>query len=367
MISLNEFDDNDLDNNNSFDLTSSLLPIFPQDDENYLGGEDLNRDIEEGYSGPMDKSNKNLLEEEKNKIEEVPTSSITILSKINNSKINSEKKVINPFYNFKDIPNNLSSKVNINKEISKIICDNNNIIKEDKNFHLLNKKRKEEINFSENVCIYDNKENAKKTFKRRGRITTKSQRKVHNNMSSDNIINKIKGKLFKKCLNFINNIINEFYTGEKKIELLPINYKYIKRLKKEIDINILNTQLKDLYSKEISPKYRSQKQDYNKKIIDKIINKNSEMLSDYSTIEFVFDMTFKEWLNLFTSKESIDTFCKFKKCEQNTIDIIKKYIVGLDTFLINEAAKTKDENYFLSFKSLLYNYENYFLDKKSRK
>ena len=116
MTSLNEC--NDLPINNSFDLTFSWTSLFPQDEGISFGGEDLNRDIEEVIFEPKDRSDKNLLEEEKNKFEEVPTSSITILSKKKNSKINSEKKEINPFIsNFKDIPNDLSSKVDISKEI----------------------------------------------------------------------------------------------------------------------------------------------------------------------------------------------------------------------------------------------------------
>ena len=362
MNSLNEC--NDLPINNSFDLTFSWTSLFPQDEGISFGGEDLNRDIEEVIFEPKDRSDKNLLEEEKNKFEEVPTSSITILSKKKNSKINSEKKEINPFIsNFKDIPNDLSSKVDISKEINKLICDKNNIIKEDKNFHFLNKKREVEINFCENVCIYDNKENAKKTSKKRGRENKDNKRKEHNKMSPDNIIKKIKGKLFKICLNFINNIINEIFKG-KKNKLLSINYKYISQLKKEIDLNILDTKLKDLYSKEISPKFREKGKDYNKNIIDSIIIDENLEISDKNTIKFVLDITFKEWLNLYTLKESIDTFCKNK--EKNTVDIIKKYIVGLDTFLINEEKKN-DKKYFLSFKYHLYNYEKYFRDKKSRK
>ena len=70
----------------------------------------------------------------------------------------------------------------------------------------------------------------------------------------DNIIKKVKAAIFKYTLSFLNNILKE--NLEKNVKLLPLDYKYVNNLQKEQDLNFLNMNLKDLFSKEISPKYK---------------------------------------------------------------------------------------------------------------
>ena len=106
---------------------------------------------------------------------------------------------------------------------------------------------------NKNIDLKDNK-----TEKKRGRQTTIPKRfEIHDKMSPDNIIKKVKSSIFNFICVFLNNIINldESY-NLYKIQLLKLDYKYINKLKKEQDIELLNMRLKDLLSKDISPKYQ---------------------------------------------------------------------------------------------------------------
>ena len=70
---------------------------------------------------------------------------------------------------------------------------------------------------------------------------------------------KIKAIIFENIITFLNNILEPVVkkTHEK---LLNLNYKnVINRLKKDEELKNLNSSLKDLASKEISPKYTTKK------------------------------------------------------------------------------------------------------------
>ena len=96
---------------------------------------------------------------------------------------------------------------------------------------------------------------------------------------------------------------------KEDIKLINIHYKYINQLNREIDLNYLKSALKDLFSKDISPKYTTKDKDFNKKIIENINNKDIVGL-DYSTINFVFNLTFRQWIDLFLLKKDFDIFKK---------------------------------------------------------
>lgn len=198
--------------------------------------------------------------------------------------------------------------------------------------------------------------------KKRGRKPTKQinhiSTKTHDKMMPDNIIKKLKGKIFEYAILFLNNILNK--TNEKE-KLVNLNYKkYINRLKREEDLKYLNMKLKELFSKEISERYTTKKKDFNKKLINKVLNQNKD-----ETIKFAFNMTLRDWLDIFTLKKSVEELVKDTDknidCEK-----IKNSIYGVDTF-IKEILDKNDEQYLTPFIFLLYNYERWFSIKKGRK
>ena len=162
--------------------------------------------------------------------------------------------------------------------------------------------RKRDFEFPNSILINKDNENKKK----RGRKYNNSNRfNIHDKMCSDNIIKKVKSAIFNYSLYFLNNILSlcdetcSLYNNK----LSRLNYKYVNVLKKEKEFEILNMSLKELFSKDISPKLQKYNSKFNKQIIDNIINNKNKKVDD--TLLFAFNMTLRDWLDIFTLKKSV--------------------------------------------------------------
>jgi hypothetical protein len=219
----------------------------------------------------------------------------------------------------------------------------------------------EDYFFTEDESKQQNQQNKIK----RGRARTTNNRfyEEHTKMSGDNIIRKIKVRLFTYLLQFLNNILNKKH-GDKN-RLYKINYKIIKNLNKEIDIKYLSMPLKDLLSMKITPRYKGISCDFNKKLIERIIN-HEEWVEDYNTVIFVFNMTFGEWLDMFTCKKNIDYLKnKCALCDDVNFELIANKIACVNK-LLEKILENNDEKYFSIFIFYLYNYKNWFTIQTSR-
>ena len=204
-----------------------------------------------------------------------------------------------------------------------------------------------------------------------------SDKGLHNRNSEDNIIKKIKAKLLYYLLDFINNILNvtldnnkiisyiktikDIKNDEKENLLKDLDYnKIINETKKEKNLDYLKMPLKTFLSQDISPKFSTYSADSNKKIIEKIL----ENEKDNEIIIFIFNLSFGDWLDIFTYKKELDYFGFLSK---DNINIIMEKLNRVDK-LLDEIYKLKNEdNYFSFFISILYNYERWFFIKKERK
>ena len=203
--------------------------------------------------------------------------------------------------------------------------------------------------------------------KKRGRkIETENiYRKEHNKYSENNIIIKIKSKLLLYALKFINNILQNNSNRIFPYKLYKLNYQYTQRLKKKEDLNILRMSLKDIFSLDVSSKFIKKSNTFNKKTINKII-KHKE-LKNYQTIMLVFNLSFREWINLFTHKKTVNEIINNNdEGYQNIINEIEKNIIYVEN-LLKDISEENDEEYFSLFTLLLYNYEKWFLIKKERR
>ena len=207
---------------------------------------------------------------------------------------------------------------------------------------------------------------------KRGRKTNKSGRNKHDKNKSDNIIKKIKAILFKSSLTFMNNILN--MNKEKKLLKLDY-YKYVNKLKKENDLNLLKMTLKDFFSQEISKKYKTKESpEHNKIIIDNLINdimaEKEENIKDninYKTIMFIFNITFEDFIDIYTYKKSLDDLLNDYKINKNEIDYmrIKNNIRGIND-ISKDITKKNEGKYFSLFIFYLYNYKRWFYLRKCR-
>ena len=203
--------------------------------------------------------------------------------------------------------------------------------------------------------------------KKRGRQPENNEYIVgsHNKMSIDNIIKKIKAQIFIYPLYFLNNISNKT-KSEKKNKINKLDYKIVNKMKKDLELKFLDTPLKDLFSMRISPKLTKKSKlnnESNKNIINNILNKEAD-----DTIMFAFNMTFRDWFDLFTyKKDVIEIMGSYDLSHYNKIDSDKigKCMVGVDD-LLNKMVLNNDEVYFSNFVFYLYNYERWFYIKKGR-
>ena len=214
--------------------------------------------------------------------------------------------------------------------------------------------------------------------KKKGRIKNNEPSDgKHNKDSQDNIIKKIKSKMLDYLLKFINNLLNSFNIqldifnqirkNEKDIEkeniIKKIDYKKIvDDMKRENNLNFLKMNLKELLSNDITSKYTTFSKDINKKIIDEILIKEK----DHKIINLVFNLTFREWIDIFIYKKEISQIKGFGILDDESINIINNNFERANK-LLEEIYQINDErNYFSRFVSLLYNYERWFFIKKGR-
>ena len=223
------------------------------------------------------------------------------------------------------------------------------------------KKKNNSENEEQNLCILIKKQKEENPLKtKRGRQKNNEMNTdEHDNMSPDNIIKKIKGKIFHYLIDFINNVINK-----KEYKLLKLDYTIINRLNREKDLEYLKMSLKDLSSKDISSKnFKGSKKDYNKKLIDYILKYEADI-----TIQFMLNMTLGDWLDIYTLKKSVKQIVEKYDCLEQNIDCekIEKSFIGIE-ILLNEICDKNAGEYFILFVFYLYNYERWFYIKNGRK
>ena len=150
-----------------------------------------------------------------------------------------------------------------------------------------------------------------------------------------------------------------------------MDYEYINKLKVSFEKELLSKKLKDLVSLNISPKYKG-KEENNKKIIDSIENKDVNIINEeyIDTLIFIINITLRDWLDLFTGKKIIEDFNVFSVIKKENevphinFKMIKDNFLGINDLLNN--FKEEEDEYFAHFVLLLFNYERWFNNKRTR-
>ena len=193
--------------------------------------------------------------------------------------------------------------------------------------------------------------------KKRGRkITTNIINFIHDNMSPDNIIKKIKSKIFNLVLNFINNLL---YLHFKERKLLKTDYSYVNKMNQKENLEYLDMSLRDILSFDISKKYKfkfKNQKDYNKKIIEQV-----EKLENTQTLTFALNLSLQDFMDIFCF---IKKFEDFEKKENIDLAALKNSFTYCDSIL-KEIYDCSDD-YFAFFIFFIYNYKRWFSIKKKR-
>lgn len=339
---------------------NSFRPLLSSEEENDIQNEGFL------YSKPQDFTS--FLPEEKR------TDIWTNESLINIKQTKKNKEIVeSKIFKFEEIKQLLetSNKFDFSKIIPKFIKDKN-IEKAEKNFTLIKRKRKRrKHNLSDKQIKDENKieilvpDDSKIEIYKPGRKKKDDPtRRNHNRFTDDNIIKKIKSKYFEKIIEFGNNILHNYFNNDEdkdKICLKYLSYQYINKMKKDDDIKFLEMPLKEIYSLDISPRYSKFSSDANKQLIDSVKKNDDEI------IQFVFNLKFKEWINLFTLKKYVRDFVENEPIA-NEIESNMPKIIDLLTEIMDEEKKNKDNYaYFSNFLFYLFNYEAWFLNKRGRK
>lgn len=319
------------------------------------------------------KINFNKNDEEKDEPKEKSTDiEIQIINDI--PKKNKEKKEeLPPMYDYDKIKDDIFPKINLKEEIKENFIRSEKIVSLEKSLSdetFSNKKtRKRGLN----------KSNGEIKKKRGRKRKHESSDALHKNDSPDNIIKKIKSKLMKNLLIFINDLLNSLEEKnkilinlninsksqketEEKIQIIKkIDYKKIVNdMKRQNNLAFLKMTLKEFLSNKISEKYSTLSKDLNKSIINELLNKEKENL----IIKYIFNLTYGDWIDIYTYKKEITDFGNI---DNESAKKIEKYFQKVDSLLIEIYNLNFGNNYFSLFISLLYNFERWFFVKQNRK
>lgn len=167
-----------------------------------------------------------------------------------------------------------------------------------------------------------------------------SENAKHTKNNEDNIIRKIKTFIFQYILCLLNDSLID-----KKKEFYPLETELNENLKKDLNVQLLDRTILDIYENSKLNERHKFRGDANKILIKKILEENVEL----KTIK-ILSMTYKDILEQIRERDSLMFLEEIRKKEsrkkKNTPQIIDSYLEKL--------------------KDLLYNYENWFLVKMGR-
>ena len=355
--SYNINEESSIDNDDIYNLYNPE-EIFFRNDIIFKSSEDY---LEIKYNVTTNKSGNSNLNETKNKFsvkfEYKPyfeKEINQIIKQMDLNKENNEKFLLNPNYNNIYIQN-----------IKEILTKNNNIRRINKN--------------QGNIIKKEEKKNG--IGRKKKNDNSKSN---HNKYIPDNIVKKIKNRISDFLIEFTNNLINSIYNineinkillnlnlhkfklkNQKKI-IKKIEHKFSANLtKKEDNLKLLNSTLKEYLSNKISTKYANYKENQNELIISKLLedDKNKDIF------KFVFqELKIEDWLQIYTYQKNIDDYI-YRYDLSKEKDKIKKSIVGIDEYL-KKLITLENENdnklYYHCFLLLIYNFRLYLDLKEGR-
>ena len=189
--------------------------------------------------------------------------------------------------------------------------------------------------------------------RRRGRKKKGSLIKgKHDKYSSDNLIRKIKGIIIRILFSFINLTIHEKYKNEPdynmdKDKLMKIKQEQTVKSNIGFNQNFLKETLENIFSVDISGKYKKYNSEHNRNLIIKLLNDNN--MERRQIFHNLFTKTFLECLEHFYGIKNINE------------------LEGIETFDKYKEKSRVDDDYLASLEYTLKNYETIIRNKRGRK
>ena len=228
---------------------------------------------------------------------------------------------------------------------------NEKIIKDEKS-------RNDDISKNTQKIFNITKEYERQNKKGRKRKFNLSSNGKHDKFCYDNIVRKVKTKLFEIILFFINLSIipiekeNQKKNSKKKEFYKPllvkIDQEIIKTINVEDNLELLESKLKDIFSNKTSKKYKHLGLDRNKKIIDEIYEQKIQK----NTIS-ILNKTFDQCLDHINGINYDEDLAGL---ELRYLNIFKEL-----------RSKGNCEDYISEFKDMVKNFKSFYKNKKARK
>ena len=201
------------------------------------------------------------------------------------------------------------------------------------------KLKKNSLDNFENKKLSKNCNNIKQNIKIKKKSGRKRKRtdedvfKEHNKFTDDNMRRKCKHLVLKNIMDFINEKIRIIYDDKRgnglfKKELQTINQSQKSDATINFNKNFLKKTIGEIFSDNISSRYTNYPIDYNKILIQKLLNEKDENKKVY--FQKLFNLTFIECLIHFRGEKYINEldglkcFCDIKN------EIMEKYDDGVD-------------------------------------
>ena len=184
----------------------------------------------------------------------------------------------------------------------------------------------------------------------------KDKKRNHTKQDDDNIIIKIKVKLFNSILDLLNKSFIYFNPYHKPFLKLSLEKNKYKSIKKDINLKLLNTKLREIFYNDINSR--------NTTTVKKIYEEEKE-----TNIIRILELTFGELLNVFRRTISIELQEKISHIK-NISDNFKCLPYYLNEILEkndNIESKENIKSYVDKFKDLCIDFENWFYKKRAKK
>ena len=293
-----------------------------------------------------------------------PKDNLDLSSEEEEEDLNSSKKINENFINNNNFDTEFKSCLITNQNIKsqdinnkyEIINFNFFIIAQNKsnNLQKLNSDKNKEDEYNNNKEV--KKRGRKRKRENNNDIEDSVDKKAHNKFSDDNLRKKCKNTILKYALKFINEKIKEKYKnnighGKFKKELKILNQEKKAKSTVDFDKSFLTKTLKDIFSGDISARFYNFSKNYNRVLINSLIQNKDEEIKQYFIK--LFNITFIECLKYFREDEealNIEELNGFKK-----ISLIK-----------DELTKKNGNDYAEIFMHYLNNFEEIINNKKGR-
>ena len=185
----------------------------------------------------------------------------------------------------------------------------------------------------------------------------------HNRFTDDNLIRKIKSTTINALITYINRIIDktyknnfELFSDYNKMELLKNNYSQVIQSKADYNKDFLYKSLKDIFSVDITTKYKQYNHDHNKILINNLLNQKDEQKRNLFTK--LFNLTFLECiehirgtkyimeLSLYNGVSILKDICKIKKFEKDNdyTEKFKYYILNFEKIIKIKKVRNRAKN-----------------------